>query len=141
MCTIKFTPERETKNAIRFTEILEGNMNNPVMGSVYFQKEALKAKGWVEGKCITLTVDIVDETPAEGSTTAAAKNEENIRKYKEAQAAKKAAKKAPAKKAPAKKAPAKVEPKQEAKAPAKTAKKAPAKTAKKAPARKRTKKA
>ena len=68
-------------------------MNNPVMGSVYFQKEALKAKGWVEGKCITLTVDIVDETPAEGSTTAAAKNEENIRKFKEAQAKKKAAKK------------------------------------------------
>ena len=137
MCTIKFTPERETKNAIRFTEILEGNMNNPVMGSVYFQKEALKAKGWVEGKCITLTVDIVDETPAEGSTTAAAKNEENIRKFKEAQAKKKAAKKAPAKKTPAKSAP-----KQEAKAPARTAKKAPARTAKKAPARKtRAKKA
>lgn len=137
MCTIKFAPERDTKNAMRFTEVLEGNMTNQIMGSVYFQKDAAKAKGYKEGQYMEVTVRFIDPEPADGATTFAAKNEENIRKYKEAQAKKKAAKKVPAKKAPAKSAP-----KQEAKAPTRTAKKAPAKTAKKAPERKtRAKKA
>lgn len=107
MCKIKFKAERETKNTIMFTEILEGNMTNPVIGNVYFQKEALKTADWVEGKLIELTINVVDDNTAEGTTTAAEKYAAKTAAYKERQAKKKApaAKKAaPAKAAATKKA-------------------------------------
>ena len=103
MCKINFKPEKETKNTIMFSEILEGNMTNPVIGNVYFQKESLKTMDWKEGKCISLTIAVTDEAPAEGSTTAAEKAKAATAKFKEARAAKKtAAKKASVKKAAAK---------------------------------------
>lgn len=98
MCTIKFKAERETKNTVMFTEILEGNLNNPVVGNVYFQKEALKSADWTEGKLMELTFRVIDNDVTDGATTAAEKYAAQTAKYKEAQAKKKAAKKAPAKK-------------------------------------------
>lgn len=130
MCTVNLVAEKETKNTIRFTEVLKNDRDVALMGNgtVYLNREVLKTEGFDEDKMVRITIEIVPKETAEGTTTAAAKNEATTAKYKKAQEKKKAAKKAPAKK--------------EAKAPAKKEAKAPAKTTKKAPARKsRTKKA
>ena len=105
MCKINFTMERETKNTVRFTEVLGGKLTSPVIGTIYIQKETLKAMDWKEGMDIALSVGIAEEAHEEGVLTAAAKAQAATAKYKEEkQKAKKARKSAPAKKAPAKKA-------------------------------------
>lgn len=110
MCKVTFAMERETKNTVRFTEVLQGKMTNPVVGTIYIQKDALKAKGWEDGKGITIDIGLAEDVKMEGVTTAAEKNAAATAKYKEAQAKKKAVKKAPAKKAATKAAPAKKTP-------------------------------
>ena len=136
MFTVNVVAEKETKNTIRFTEVLKNKRDVAMLGNgtVYLNREALKAQGFDENSMVKVTIEVVPKETAEGTTTAAAKNEAATEKFKKAQAKKKAAKAAPkrTRKAPAKK---------EAEAPAKQKAKTPAKTAKKAPARKRTKKA
>lgn len=74
MCKVTFTAEKATKNTVRFTEVLEGKLTNPVIGTVYIPKETLKAKGWSDGDDITLDLEIAGKPgQTEGRTTAAAK--------------------------------------------------------------------
>jgi hypothetical protein len=48
--------EKATKNTIKFSEVLESELDAPSIGVIYVPKATLKAIGWKEGK--TLTVEI-----------------------------------------------------------------------------------
>ena len=48
--------EKATKNTIKFTEVLESELDAPSIGVIYVHKATLKAIGWKEGK--TLEVEI-----------------------------------------------------------------------------------
>lgn len=56
MCKVTMTTEKVTKNTVRFTEVLEGKLTNPVIGTLYVPKETLKAISWEEGNDITLEI-------------------------------------------------------------------------------------
>jgi hypothetical protein len=55
---LTFTFERETKNTIRFTEVLQDKLDTPQVGTLYLQKASLKAMGWQEGKDIKMTLNV-----------------------------------------------------------------------------------
>lgn len=65
MCKITMTAEKTTKNTVRFTEVLEGKLTNPVIGTVYIPKDTLKAMGWEDGADITMEFSIAGK-PAAG---------------------------------------------------------------------------
>lgn len=47
---VKFKLEKVTKNTIRFTEILENELDAPKIGTIYVPKSTLGSIGWSEGK-------------------------------------------------------------------------------------------
>ena len=51
--------EKATKNTIRFTEVLENELDAPKIGTIYVPKSTLGVIGWKEGK--TLTVELGTE--------------------------------------------------------------------------------
>jgi hypothetical protein len=53
---VTFKVERETKNTIRFAEVVEGPLDMPKIGTIYVSKPTLKELGYSDGK--TLEVDI-----------------------------------------------------------------------------------
>ena len=53
---ITMNMEKATKNTIKFTEVLESELDAPSIGVIYVPKATLKAIGWKEGK--TLEVEI-----------------------------------------------------------------------------------
>lgn len=74
MCKITMTVERTTKNTVRFTEVLEGKLTNPIIGTVYVPKDTLKAMGWKEGDDISLDISAGGKpTKGEKRLTAAEK--------------------------------------------------------------------
>ena len=56
---VKFKMEKATKNTIRFTEVLENELDAPKIGTIYVPKAALGSIGWTEGK--ELVVDLKAE--------------------------------------------------------------------------------
>ena len=48
------TMEKATKNTIRFTEVLEHELDAPKIGTVYIPKSTLGAIGWKEGMKLTV---------------------------------------------------------------------------------------
>lgn len=56
---VKFRMEKETKNTIRFTEILENELDAPKVGTIYVPKSTLGSISWADGK--ELIVDIKAE--------------------------------------------------------------------------------
>ena len=73
MCKITFTTERDTRNTVRFTEVLDGKLTNPVVGTIYVPKETLKAIGWKEGDDITIDLQNAGKPAKKGHKTAAEK--------------------------------------------------------------------
>ncbi len=53
---LTFTPEKKTKNTVKFQEVPNGN-DNPSVGSIYIQKTALKTMKWQENSDITVTIE------------------------------------------------------------------------------------
>ena len=103
MCKITLTSERTTKNTVRFTEVLEGKLTNPVIGTLYVPKETLKAMSWNEGDDITVDIAVAGKpTSTEGRTTAAEKK--SVAKTTTKSTAKKTTAKSTAKKTTSKKA-------------------------------------
>ena len=47
---VKFKMEKATKNTIRFTEVLEHELDAPKIGTIYVPKATLGSVGWAEGK-------------------------------------------------------------------------------------------
>lgn len=56
MKTIKFEFEKETKNTIRFKEVLADPLDPAVIGTMYIPKATLKDIGWSQGKYLVLNV-------------------------------------------------------------------------------------
>ena len=92
MCKITLTAEKETKNTVRFTEVLEGKLTNPVIGTLYIPKETLKTMGWEEGDDITIDLATAGK-PKAGKRTTAAEKTAATREAAKAKSAKVAAKK------------------------------------------------
>ena len=77
MCEIKFTMEKETKNTVRFTEVLEGKLTNPAIGTIYIPKETLKTMGWKDGDDISIDISNAGKpSTTKGHKTAAEKAKE-----------------------------------------------------------------
>ena len=53
--------EKATKNTIRFEEVLASELDAPKLGSIYIPKATLGEIGWVEGKELTVTLDIKED--------------------------------------------------------------------------------
>ena len=56
---VTFEFERDTKNTIRFKEVLEGPLDAPNIGTLYVPKQTLKQLGYKEGS--KLTVELKSE--------------------------------------------------------------------------------
>lgn len=54
--TVKFEMEKDTKNTIRFKEVVDGPLETPKLGTIYVPKTTLKEIGYEPGK--QLLVDI-----------------------------------------------------------------------------------
>ena len=55
---VQFKPEKVTKNTIKFTEILESDLDTAKIGALYVQKATLKEMGWQEGKVLSVSIEI-----------------------------------------------------------------------------------
>lgn len=88
MCKITLTQEKVTKNTVRFTEVLEGKLTNPVIGTLYVPKETLKALSWEDGDDIVIDIASAGKPATTKRKTAAEKTAAS-----KAESAKKVAKK------------------------------------------------
>ncbi len=55
---VKFKMEKATKNTIRFTEVLEHELDAPKTGTIYVPKATLGSVGWAEGKDIIVELSV-----------------------------------------------------------------------------------
>ena len=53
-----FKMEKETKNMVRFYEVLESDYDTSVIGSIYIPKHTLKDIGWKEGDTLKIEVNV-----------------------------------------------------------------------------------
>lgn len=53
---VKFNMEKATKNTIRFTEVLENELDAPKVGTLYVPKSTLGSIGWTEGKSLVIEI-------------------------------------------------------------------------------------
>lgn len=54
--TVSFEMEKDTKNTIRFKEVVEGPLDIPKVGTIYIPKMTLKEVGYEPGDKLTITV-------------------------------------------------------------------------------------
>lgn len=57
--SVKFNPEKETKNTYKFAEVVAGPLDTPKVGTLYVPKTTLKEIGYEPGK--SLSVDLYTE--------------------------------------------------------------------------------
>mgnify|MGYP003411044826 CR=1 FL=1 len=57
MVKLEFEFERETKNTIRFAEVSD----EPVIGTLYIQKDAIDGIGWNEGESLFVEISSVQD--------------------------------------------------------------------------------
>lgn len=55
---VKFKMEKATKNTIRFTEVLEHELDAPKIGTIYVPKATLGPVGWAEGKDLIVELSV-----------------------------------------------------------------------------------
>lgn len=56
--SLKFAIDRETKNTIRFNEVVDGDLDVAKVGSIYVSKPTLKELGWSRDKPLVVTISI-----------------------------------------------------------------------------------
>ena len=56
--SVKFIPERITKNTVRFQEQLLSDMDVPVIGTLYVQKTALAKMSYKEGDALIVNLEV-----------------------------------------------------------------------------------
>lgn len=54
---VTFGFEKDTKNTIRFAEVLDGPLDAPSIGTLYVPKQTLKAIGYKEGDKLEVTLN------------------------------------------------------------------------------------
>lgn len=57
--TVSFEMEKDTKNTIRFKEVVPGPLDTPKIGTIYVPKVTLKEIGYEVGK--ELSIDVYSE--------------------------------------------------------------------------------
>lgn len=57
--TVSFEMEKDTKNTIRFKEVVPGPLDTPKIGTIYVPKVTLKEIGYEVGK--KLSIDVYSE--------------------------------------------------------------------------------
>lgn len=57
---VTFEFEKDTKNTIRFKEVLEGPLDVANIGTLYVPKMTLKAIGYQEGQKLEVTLDVTN---------------------------------------------------------------------------------
>lgn len=57
--TVSFEMEKDTKNTIRFREVVPGPLDTPKIGTIYVPKVTLKEIGYEVGK--KLSIDVYSE--------------------------------------------------------------------------------
>lgn len=55
---VEFTQDKVTKNTIRFTEVLESELDVAQVGTVYVPKATLKQIGWSDGKKLAMELSV-----------------------------------------------------------------------------------
>lgn len=55
---VKFKMEKATKNTIRFTEVLEHDLDTPKIRTIYVPKATLRSAGWSEGKDLVVELSV-----------------------------------------------------------------------------------
>lgn len=55
---IQFEYEKDTKNTIRFKEVLEDELDTAKVGTIYIQKSFLKELGYEKGSDIKIFVEL-----------------------------------------------------------------------------------
>lgn len=56
--TVSFEMEKETKNTIRFKEVVADMLDTPKVGTIYVPKQTLKAIGYAQGKQLKMDLYI-----------------------------------------------------------------------------------
>lgn len=56
---VEFAEEKETKGTFKFAEVLEGQLSEPLIGTLYVRKSTLKQLGWEPGKNLSVTLGVV----------------------------------------------------------------------------------
>lgn len=56
--SVKFIPERITKNTVRFQEQLQSELDTPTIGTLYVQKTALAKIGYKEGDTLIINMEV-----------------------------------------------------------------------------------
>lgn len=55
---INFEYEKDTKNTIRFKEVLEDELDTTKVGTIYIQKSFLKELGYKKEDNITISIEV-----------------------------------------------------------------------------------
>lgn len=58
---VKFELERETKNTMRFQEVVLSKFDTPEIGTLYVQKNCLKKIGYKEGQVLVVEISSEEE--------------------------------------------------------------------------------
>lgn len=56
--TVKFELEKETKNTIRFKEVVADMLDTPKVGTIYVPKSTLKEIGYTVGKQLIMDLSV-----------------------------------------------------------------------------------
>jgi hypothetical protein len=55
---VEFEQEKETKGAWRFSEVVEGDLDEPLIRTLYVRKATLKQLGWEQGARLWVTLSV-----------------------------------------------------------------------------------
>lgn len=58
---MKFVFNRETKNTIRFDEVVENETDTPAIGTLYVNKSVLRNLGWTPNKALVVNLSVEGE--------------------------------------------------------------------------------
>lgn len=55
---LSFREEKDTKNTIRFAEVVSDELDTQKIGTIYVNKQVLRELGWQRGNALKVSVEI-----------------------------------------------------------------------------------